>query len=115
METSTIRKRTPASALLDAKIVLPAIGSAFAKLNPRKLMKNPVMFVLEIVTILTTIIFVRDLVHRRRRRSPSSCRSSSGCGSRSCSPTSPKPSPKGAARPRPRRCGGSAPRPRPSC
>jgi potassium-transporting ATPase ATP-binding subunit len=61
METSTIRKRTPASALLDAKIVLPAIGSAFAKLNPRKLMKNPVMFVLEIVTILTTIIFIRDL------------------------------------------------------
>ncbi|MBX9846609.1 MAG: potassium-transporting ATPase subunit KdpB [Xanthobacteraceae bacterium] len=62
METSTIRKRTPASALLDAKIVLPAIGSAFAKLDPRKLMKNPVMFVLEVVTILTTIIFVRDLL-----------------------------------------------------
>jgi K+-transporting ATPase ATPase B chain len=61
METSTIRKRTQASALLDAKIVLPAIGSAFAKLDPRKLMKNPVMFVLEVVTILTTVIFVRDL------------------------------------------------------
>jgi potassium-transporting ATPase ATP-binding subunit len=60
MET-TARKRT-ASAMLDPKIVLPAIGSAFAKLNPRTLIKNPVMFVLEIVTVLTTIILVRDLV-----------------------------------------------------
>jgi potassium-transporting ATPase ATP-binding subunit len=30
--------------------VIPAIGSAFVKLDPRTLMKNPVMFVLEIVT-----------------------------------------------------------------
>src|SRR5437899_2953627 len=62
METSTLRKRTPASALLDPKIVLPAIGSAFVKLDPRTLFKNPVMFVLEVVTALTTIILIRDLV-----------------------------------------------------
>jgi K+-transporting ATPase ATPase B chain len=61
MESSTLRKQTPASALLDPKIVLPAIGSAFAKLDPRVLIKNPVMFVLEIVTALTTVILVRDL------------------------------------------------------
>ncbi len=61
MESSTLRKKMPASALIDPKIVLPAIGSAFAKLDPRTLMKNPVMFVLEIVTILTTVILVRDL------------------------------------------------------
>jgi K+-transporting ATPase ATPase B chain len=61
MESSTLRKKTPASALLDPKIVLPAIGSSFAKLDPRTLMKNPVMFVLEIVTILTTVILIRDL------------------------------------------------------
>src|SRR5215470_9697717 len=61
MDTSTLRKRTPSSALFDAKIVVPAIGSAFAKLDPRKLMSNPVMFVLEIVTLLTTVILVRDL------------------------------------------------------
>jgi potassium-transporting ATPase ATP-binding subunit len=63
METSTLRKRTPASALLDPKIVLPAIGSAFMKLDPRKLIKNPVMFVLEIVTALTTVILIRDLIN----------------------------------------------------
>ncbi len=62
METSPLRKRMPVSALFDAKIVVPAIGSAFVKLNPMTLMKNPVMFVLEIVTALTTVILIRDLV-----------------------------------------------------
>jgi K+-transporting ATPase ATPase B chain len=45
MQTSTIRKRMQVSALFDPKIVVPAISSAFLKLNPRHLMKNPVMFV----------------------------------------------------------------------
>jgi K+-transporting ATPase ATPase B chain len=62
MATTTIRKRMPVSALLDPKIVLPAIGSAFVKLDPRTLMKNPVMFVLEVVTTLTTVILIRDLL-----------------------------------------------------
>src|SRR5262245_59783781 len=61
METSNIRKRMPVSALFDRKIVVPAIGSAFVKLDPRSLMRNPVMFVLEIVTILTTVILIRDI------------------------------------------------------
>ena len=42
--------------------MVPAIGSAFVKLNPRTLIKNPVMFVLEVVTVLTTVILIRDLV-----------------------------------------------------
>ena len=46
METSLIRKRMPVSALFDPKIVVPAIGSAFVKLDPRTLMKNPVMLIL---------------------------------------------------------------------
>src|SRR6516225_10459097 len=62
METAQIRKRMPVSALFDPKIVVPAIGSAFVKLNPVSLMKNPVMFVLEVVTALTTVILIRDLV-----------------------------------------------------
>jgi potassium-transporting ATPase ATP-binding subunit len=61
METSTLRKSLPVSALFDPKIVMPAIGSAFIKLDPRTLMKKPVMFVLEIVTVLTTVILIRDL------------------------------------------------------
>src|SRR5882672_8953094 len=62
METSQLRKQMPVSALFDPKIVLPAIGSAFVKLDPRVLMKNPVMFVLEVVTALVTVILIRDLV-----------------------------------------------------
>src|SRR6202050_3085189 len=62
METSTLRKSMPVSALFDPKIVMAAIGSSFVKLNPRTLMSNPVMFVLEVVTVLTTIILIRDLV-----------------------------------------------------
>src|SRR5260370_27140664 len=61
METTTLRKSMPVSALFDPKIVVPAIGSAFVKLDPRTLMANPVMFVLEIVTALTTVILIRDL------------------------------------------------------
>ncbi|MGA8323229.1 MAG: potassium-transporting ATPase subunit B, partial [Xanthobacteraceae bacterium] len=61
MEISHSRKSMPVSALFDPKIVVPAIGSAFIKLNPRTLMSNPVMFVLEIVTALTTVILIRDL------------------------------------------------------
>ena len=61
METSRLRKRVAVSTLFDPKIVVPAIGQAFVKLDPRTLIKNPVIFVLEIVTLLTTVIFVRDL------------------------------------------------------
>src|SRR5476649_1801700 len=62
MDTTKLRKRMPVSTLFDPKIVLPAIGQAFVKLNPATLIKNPVIFVLEIVTALTTILLVRDLV-----------------------------------------------------
>jgi potassium-transporting ATPase ATP-binding subunit len=61
MQTSQIRKRMPVSALLDLKIAVPAIGAAFGKLDPRSLIKNPVMFVLEVATALTTVILIRDL------------------------------------------------------
>src|SRR5262245_47677892 len=61
MQSPKLRRQMPVSALFDPKIVLPAIGSSFVKLNPLSLMKNPVMFVLEVVTTLTTVILIRDL------------------------------------------------------
>ena len=48
--------------MLDPAILVPAIGQAFHKLDPRLMIKNPVMFVVEVVATLTTVIFVRDLV-----------------------------------------------------
>jgi K+-transporting ATPase ATPase B chain len=62
MEVLKLQKQAPVSAMLDPKIVMPAIGSALAKLDPRAMIKNPVMFVVEVVAALTTIIFLRDLV-----------------------------------------------------
>ncbi|MBN9581804.1 MAG: potassium-transporting ATPase subunit KdpB [Afipia sp.] len=62
METSKLRKRSAANTLFDPRIVLPAIGQAFLKLDPRTLARNPVMFVLEMVTVLTAILLVRDIV-----------------------------------------------------
>jgi K+-transporting ATPase ATPase B chain len=59
MAISTLRKRMPVSALTDPKIIIPAIGSAFAKLDPRVMIKSPVMFVVEVVAALTTVIFIR--------------------------------------------------------
>ena len=61
MESSVLRKRVRASALLDWKIVSPAIGASLRKLDPRVLMANPVMFVVEIVAALATLLLARDL------------------------------------------------------
>ncbi|MGJ5178522.1 potassium-transporting ATPase subunit KdpB [Bradyrhizobium oligotrophicum] len=62
METVKLSKRSSMSTMLDAKIMLPAIKSAFVKLDPRLMIKNPVMFVVEVVAALTTVIFLRDIV-----------------------------------------------------
>ena len=49
------------SSLYDPKILLPAIGSAFVKLDPRALARNPVMFVVAAVSLLVTVLFLRDI------------------------------------------------------
>ena len=43
-------------------IVLGAISSSFLKLDPRTLFRNPVIFIVELGSVITTAIFVRDLV-----------------------------------------------------
>ena len=48
--------------LFDPSILGPAVGDAFRKLNPATLWRNPIMFVVEIVSMATTILFVRDLL-----------------------------------------------------
>jgi K+-transporting ATPase ATPase B chain len=46
--------------LFDPQILRRAIGDSFAKLDPRLMAKNPVMMVVEIGAVLTTIVFIRD-------------------------------------------------------
>ncbi|MFI5395782.1 MAG: potassium-transporting ATPase subunit KdpB [Candidatus Binatia bacterium] len=47
--------------LFDRAIVQRAIIDSFHKLDPRTLLRNPVMFVVEVVAAVATILFVRDL------------------------------------------------------
>src|SRR6266852_6241896 len=49
--------------LWDAQIATRAAWDSFVKLNPRTLMKNPVMFVVEIGAALLTVDLVRDLLN----------------------------------------------------
>jgi len=44
-----------APSLLDAKIAGPAVADAFKKLNPRLMIRNPVMFVTLVGAVLTTV------------------------------------------------------------
>jgi K+-transporting ATPase ATPase B chain len=45
----------------DGKIIQRALVDAFTKLDPRKMMKNPVMFVVEVGAVLTTLQFIRGI------------------------------------------------------
>ena len=54
-------RRSRASTMFDPAVLGPAVGDTFKKLDPRLLIRNPVMFVVEIVAMLTTIMLVRDL------------------------------------------------------
>ncbi len=60
---SLLPKKTARSRpLFDPEIVGRAVRASFLKLNPITLMKNPVMFVVEVCAALTTIFLVRDLL-----------------------------------------------------
>ena len=45
-----------------AKFILPAIRDSVKKLNPRMMVGNPVMFVVEIVTVATTLIVMGNVI-----------------------------------------------------
>jgi K+-transporting ATPase ATPase B chain len=48
--------------LFEPSILKPAVGESFRKLSPRHVAKNPVMFVVEVGSVLTTALFVRDAI-----------------------------------------------------
>ncbi len=47
--------------LFDARIIQRALIDSLIKLNPLNQVRNPVMFVVEVGSILTTLLFVRSL------------------------------------------------------
>ena len=48
--------------MFDAAILKPAVVESFRKLDPRELVKNPVMFTVEMVALVATVIMVRDTI-----------------------------------------------------
>jgi K+-transporting ATPase ATPase B chain len=52
----------PQQSLFTREIVLSAIWGSFMKLNPRTLIRNPVIFIVELGALITTVIFVIDAV-----------------------------------------------------
>ncbi len=53
-------KPSASRSLFDRTIVRPALVEALRKLDPRVLSRNPVMFIVELGALLTTVLFVRD-------------------------------------------------------
>jgi len=49
--------------MFDPAILGPAIPEAFRKLDPRHLIRNPVMFAVAVVAALVSVLFVRDALH----------------------------------------------------
>src|SRR6185503_1819933 len=57
-----MRKQSAKRPIWNAKIVKRAIVDSFIKLNPRKMMSNPVMFVVEVGSVLTTLQLIRGIL-----------------------------------------------------
>jgi K+-transporting ATPase ATPase B chain len=89
--------------LADRAILSRAILDSFRKLNPRTMVKNPVMFVVEVGAVLTTI----QLAWNTRTvwgTSVLGYRLRFGCGSQFFLPISRRPWPKAEARRKPTPC-----------
>ncbi|MGZ4792176.1 MAG: potassium-transporting ATPase subunit KdpB, partial [Ilumatobacteraceae bacterium] len=57
-----VRSKAPGSkSIFDPAIIKTASVDALKKLNPRTMMRNPVMFIVEVGSVLTTYLFLRDL------------------------------------------------------
>ncbi len=61
-ELDIITPKKKSRPLLDPPIVKRALKDAIMKLDPRLLAKNPVMFVVAVGSLITTVIFLRNLV-----------------------------------------------------
>src|SRR5215469_9638010 len=56
------KKQNKSRSLWDGKIVRQALLDSLVKLNPSSMMKNPVMFVVEVGSVITSVLLVKDVV-----------------------------------------------------
>ncbi len=59
-----------ATSLFQPALLLRALGEAFRKLDPRRMVRSPVMFVVEVGSVLVTLLFVHALLTGRGDASP---------------------------------------------
>jgi len=64
------RPKAQSLSLFDGRIVRGALGDSLRKLAPRHVAKNPVMFVVEVGSVLTTLVLARDLLHAGKAATP---------------------------------------------
>ena len=62
--------KTKPVSLFDRDITRRAVGESFRKLSPRLVAKNPVMFVVEVGSALTTLLVLRDIFLRPAGHAP---------------------------------------------
>ncbi len=55
-----VRTKSKSKVVWEGKIVRRAIVDSFVKLDPRHMMSNPVMFVVEVGSVVTTVLLFRD-------------------------------------------------------
>lgn len=109
-------KRNRNNSLFDRTLLRQSLRASFQKLDPRKMVKNPIMFTVEAVTFVMLLLIVWIAVTGNTSQ-----------GSllynvvvflvllpRCSSPTSPRPLPRRAARRRPTRCARPVRKPLPS-
>ncbi len=58
-------KKTKSKAIWDMKIVRRAVVDSLVKLNPKNMMANPVMFVVEVGSVVTSVLLVRDVMQHQ--------------------------------------------------
>jgi K+-transporting ATPase ATPase B chain len=66
----TTQTRAKARPLFDPPIVRRAVVESFSKLNPRHQVRNPVMFVVEVGSVLTTVLLLQAVVSPANAEAP---------------------------------------------
>ena len=55
-------ERARHTSLWDSSILRQAVVDSFTKLDPRRQFRNPVMFIVEVGSVVTTMVFVQELL-----------------------------------------------------
>jgi potassium-transporting ATPase ATP-binding subunit len=64
-EGELMTTQAKSASMTDAKILRTAIVDSFWKLDPRRMVKNPVMFVVEVGAVITLVVLISDMFQHK--------------------------------------------------